>query len=64
MASGAGVAQGKTLLREEEQPEALPLEEQIRLRAHELWLRRAPQDGSAIEDWLQAEEELLRERES
>jgi len=37
---------------------ALPLEEQIRLRAHELYIERGNQSGSEMDDWLQAEEEL------
>jgi hypothetical protein len=35
-----------------------PSEEQIRKRAHELYLERGCQDGLALEDWLQAEAEL------
>jgi hypothetical protein len=34
-------------------------EERIRRRAHEIWLEREGQSGSAIIDWLQAEEEIL-----
>jgi len=37
----------------------LPLEERIRLRAHELYVDRGNESGSEIDDWLQAEEELL-----
>lgn len=37
---------------------ALPLEERIRLRAHELYIERGNESGSEIDDWLQAEEEL------
>ena len=40
--------------------EELPLEERIRRRAYELYLDRGSQPGSALEDWLQAEEEILR----
>ena len=40
--------------------EDLPLEQRIRRRAYELYLDRANQSGSALEDWLQAEEEILR----
>jgi len=36
----------------------LPLEERIRLRAHQLYIERGNESGSEIEDWLQAEEEL------
>ena len=41
---------------EELQTEALA--ERIRQRAHEIWVDRNGQDGSAMEDWLQAEEEI------
>lgn len=44
----------------EEQMSKLPLEEQIRQRAHEIYLQRGGQDGSELDDWLQAEEEVLR----
>jgi hypothetical protein len=37
---------------------ALPLEEQIRLRAHQLYIERGNESGSEMDDWLQAEEEL------
>ena len=40
--------------------ETLPLEEQIRRRAYELYLQRGNQAGSDSEDWLQAEAEILR----
>ena len=40
------------------EPEALPLEEQIRQRAYEIYVQRAGQDGSELDDWLQAEVEL------
>jgi Protein of unknown function (DUF2934) len=36
------------------------LEEQIRRRAYELYLRRGRQSGLELDDWLQAEEENLR----
>ncbi len=39
--------------------EMLPREERIRRRAYELYLRRGNQPGSEIDDWLQAEEEIL-----
>jgi hypothetical protein len=45
------------------QTEKLPLEEQIRRRAYELYIRRGNQSGSEFDDWLQAEEEILRARE-
>ena len=37
---------------------SLPLEEQVRLRAHELYIDRGNESGSEIDDGLQAEEEL------
>ena len=45
------------------QIEKLPLEEQIRRRAYELYIRRGNQSGSEFDDWLQAEEEILQSRE-
>src|SRR5687768_11889598 len=39
-------------------PETSTLEERIRRRAHEIYLGRRGQDGSEIEDWLQAELEI------
>ncbi len=38
--------------------EALPFEERVRQRAHGLYLSRGSRPGSALEDWLQAEEEI------
>ena len=34
------------------------LEEQIRLRAHELYVARGREDGHELEDWLRAEDEI------
>ena len=45
---------GKRLDRSDE----LPLEERIRMRAHELYIERGNESGSELDDWLQAEEEL------
>lgn len=42
--------------------EKLPIEEQIRRRAYELYIQRGNQSGSEADDWLQAEEEILEER--
>jgi hypothetical protein len=36
----------------------LPLEEQIRQRAHEIYLQRGGDAGSDMDDWLQAEDEI------
>lgn len=44
-----------------ERPAAtLPLKEQIRRRAYELYVERGSQPGGEIDDWLQAEQEILR----
>ena len=34
------------------------LEDRIRRRAYELYVQRGNQSGSALDDWLQAEEEI------
>lgn len=39
--------------------ETLPLEEHIRQRANELYVERGSQFGSELDDWLQAEEEIV-----
>ncbi len=39
--------------------ESVPLEEQIRRRAYEVYLERGDQPGSALDDWVRAEEEVL-----
>lgn len=41
--------------------EALPLEERIRRRAYERYIERGGQSGSDLDDWLAAEQEILRE---
>jgi Protein of unknown function (DUF2934) len=38
------------------------LEDQIRLRAHELFEARGREDGHDIEDWLQAETEVTEKK--
>ena len=40
----------------------LPIDEQIRQRAYELYIRRGSETGSEVDDWLQAEEEVLEAR--
>lgn len=40
--------------------EAADLQARIAKRAYELYLQRGGQDGSALEDWLQAEREIRR----
>ena len=44
----------------ESQIETLPLEERIRRRAYDLYVQRGNQSGSALDDWLRAEEEIRR----
>jgi len=39
--------------------ESTSLEEQIRQRAYELYLQRGNEPGSELDDWLQAEREIL-----
>ncbi len=46
----------------EVEPDVLPIEERVRRRAHELWLNLGDKPGSAHEDWLSAEQEILSER--
>jgi hypothetical protein len=43
--------------------ENLPLEERIQRRAYELYVQRGNQSGAELDDWLQAEEEILMARE-
>ncbi len=38
------------------------LEEEIRLRAYELYEARAQGDGRDVDDWLQAEEEITKKK--
>ena len=42
--------------------EQVSLEEQIRRRAHEIYLQRGGQEGLELDDWLQAEAEMLVEQ--
>ena len=43
--------------------ETLPFEERIHRRAYELYVQRGNQSGSELDDWLQAEEEMLQVQE-
>lgn len=43
--------------------DTLPLQERIRRRAYELYVERGNQSGSELDDWLQAEDEILQARE-
>ena len=49
--SETAVDEGEVLLRSTR-------EEEIRIRAYEIYLRRGGQPGYELEDWLQAEREL------
>jgi len=40
------------------EPQDIELEDQIRLRAYELYEARGREDGHEMEDWLHAEEEI------
>jgi hypothetical protein len=40
------------------------LEEQIRHRAYELYLARSGKSGTELQDWLRAEEEIIKAREA
>ncbi len=42
--------------------DALPPEEQIRQRAYEIYIQRGAESGSELDDWLQAEREILKAR--
>jgi len=55
------ISSGQNLTADAAQPiTSLSLEEQIRLRAYELYEQRGRQDGFAEQDWLQAEAELTK----
>ena len=41
---------------------ALPVEERIRSRAYELYVQRGGVGASDVDDWVQAEEEVLAEQ--
>jgi hypothetical protein len=42
----------------------LPTHEEIEQRAHEIYLRRGGQQGQDVDDWLTAEGELNKERQT
>lgn len=46
----------------EEKPWDPPTEEEISRRAYELYLERVRECGGALDDWLEAEAELLLQR--
>ena len=39
--------------------ETLPAEERIRQRAYDLYVERGNEPGSELDDWIQAEQEIL-----
>ena len=43
------------------QPTDVTLEDRIRQRAHAIYLERGARDGSDVDDWLQAEQEIASE---
>jgi hypothetical protein len=47
---------------EPDRPIAKPADEQIRARAYEIYVARGRAPGHDIDDWLQAERELQREK--
>lgn len=52
---------GESTIEQEAQWKA-PSEEQIRRRAYELYLDRIRESGGPVDDWLEAEAELLLRR--
>ena len=42
---------------------SLSLEEQIRRRAHQIWLENGSPEGTELIDWHEAEREILSEQE-
>jgi hypothetical protein len=53
MAKGGTVQQKSPL-----KTDAPTMEEQVRIRAHEIWVERGGEGGSELDDWLLAEEEI------
>jgi hypothetical protein len=41
-----------------QEPEPVPIEERIRQRAYEIYLQRDGREGTALDDWHQAESEI------
>lgn len=48
-----------TTLAREPMAGTLSLEERVRQRAYELYVQRGNESGSELEDWFQAEEEII-----
>jgi hypothetical protein len=57
-----GRAQKAVAERNSEVREETDLQTRIALRAYQLYLDRGSESGSAEEDWLQAEQEILEQR--
>ena len=49
---------GTAMNLKDQESTGLTLEQRIRARAHEIYLQRNGQDGSELDDWLQAEAEI------
>ena len=47
--------------RKSQEPNARPAMEEIRLRAYEIYMRRGQSEGQDLNDWFQAENELIEE---
>jgi hypothetical protein len=45
--------------RAQQPPAAVPAVEEIRIRAYKIYVDRGGSDGQDLEDWLQAEKELV-----
>jgi hypothetical protein len=53
-----GVAAPTKSTADERNKETLPTSEEIQSRAYQIYMERGGADGSALDDWLQAEREL------
>ena len=60
--SGKGGGPGSGEAPQNEHTWEPPTQEEIRERAYELYLERERESGGPVDDWLQAEAELLLER--
>lgn len=57
---GAELQQPATAVDKRETSQPSSLEQEIQTRAYELYVQRGEQPGFELEDWLQAERELLK----
>ena len=60
MTRGQTAVNSKNLTRERQKLMVTMLEKKIRLRAQQLYDERGQTEGKALEDWVQAESEVLR----